>query len=553
MNLKRFVASVATAGLVALGGAVVLASPAAALDHGPLLPGNIFLLNEQIPLASATPSTIITSGAGAGRQWQSITVDQPCIAGTTNFQSFVRIPMDGVADPNAWNEVGLNAYSVNFDAQGLPYSYGNNAGFAQADVIMYLNSHGHTSDKFKLITVCQDNDAMSLAYFQTDVTISNTGLTDGTDITWSLNNPPTLPQVSTSTALSAAPTTAEQGDAVTLTATVTPSTATGDVEFFAGATSLGTAAVSGGTAAKTVTDLPVGANDVTATFVGNADYSASTSPAVTVTVNPVAPRATTTTLGVDPTTGDPYQSVTFTATVASPGFTPNGTVNFYNGATLLGSSPVTGGTATFTTNTLGEGTFSLSASFVGQAPYTNSDSAAVSATYAATNPTAPFNLTVSIPAGALMITTPYTVANPLPLGLAVLDPADSTYSASAPISDIVITDTRAGAFGWHATAQAGAFTQAGSSSTFDGSYVGLTGLAANPVDGNALDATDVVVTNHAPASDGLATAKTFASYASGLPIGTANISGVVSIDQVPTSVLPGDYQALVVFTAISGE
>src|SRR5205823_14168296 len=48
------------------------------------------------------------------------------------------------------------------------------------------------------------------------------------------------------------------GQQVTLTATVTPSDASGTVEFFTGATSLGTATLSGGVASLATTALPVG-------------------------------------------------------------------------------------------------------------------------------------------------------------------------------------------------------------------------------------------------------------------------------------------------------
>ena len=90
----------------------------------------------------------------------------------------------------------------------------------------------------------------------------------------------------TTTTLVAAPTSIVAGDTVTLTATVTPSTATGNVNFFVGGTTaLGSSALnSSGVAVLTTTSLPAGTDSVTATYVGDSANAGSTSTAVTVTV-----------------------------------------------------------------------------------------------------------------------------------------------------------------------------------------------------------------------------------------------------------------------------
>ncbi len=71
---------------------------------------------------------------------------------------------------------------------------------------------------------------------------------------------------------------------VTLTATVSPSTATGNVTFENGTSVLGTAALSSGTATLNTTALPVGTNTITATYNGNATLATATSTSATVTV-----------------------------------------------------------------------------------------------------------------------------------------------------------------------------------------------------------------------------------------------------------------------------
>ena len=68
--------------------------------------------------------------------------------------------------------------------------------------------------------------------------------------------------------------------------------------------------------------------------------------------------------------------------------------------------------------------------------------------------------------------------------------------------------------------------------------------------GDALQAANVVLTNHAPFTDGLATAKVFATYAAGQSIGTAKIAGTFGLDKVPSSVTPGLYTATVTLTAV---
>jgi hypothetical protein len=88
---------------------------------------------------------------------------------------------------------------------------------------------------------------------------------------------------------SANPSTA--GASVTFTAIVSPSTAgavTGTVTFMDGTTSLGTKTLSSGVAALATTTLPQGSDSITVVYSGSADYLASTSPALTQTVNPAA-------------------------------------------------------------------------------------------------------------------------------------------------------------------------------------------------------------------------------------------------------------------------
>ncbi|MCW2523365.1 MAG: Ig-like domain repeat protein, partial [Frankiales bacterium] len=149
-----------------------------------------------------------------------------------------------------------------------------------------------------------------------------------------------------------------------LTAAISPNTATGSVQFFDGATPIGAAvAVASGSAGTSTSTLTQGDHSLKATFTPTdaAAFQASTGP-LTYEVNPVPATTTTTSFTVSPSSPVAQGTeVDFDATV-----TPDapGSVDFYNGSTLLGSSAVVSGAATFNTTSLPAGSLSLKAAFV---------------------------------------------------------------------------------------------------------------------------------------------------------------------------------------------
>ena len=547
MKLKKSLTSL-LAGSVLAGAALVgVAGPAAAVDEGPVLPGAIYWFSTAGALASQTPATQITTGSGTARPWVTLTTENACPADTALMVQYLRIPQPGVPEDD-WTQVQLGAAATLKDAGGRFYTTETNQAdrLGKSEVVAYNVANGGTGT-FPFLATCHDAAGNPLGNFKTSLTITGTV---STALSWSVASPAFEGvKASTTTTLAASAATVESGSSVDLTATVSPAAATGSVEFFAGTTSLGTAPATSGTATLSTSALPVGTNAVTAVYAGDAAHTGSTSAPVSIEVTPVAARSTVTTLAVTPVDGPAYAPVTFTTTVVASAGAANGTVTFKDGTTPLGSVPVVGGVvADFTTNVLGAGTHSVVAEFVGTAPYSSSTSDAVAATYVLAGAVDEQTVTVDIPVGAISITTPYTPAAPLALGTAVLDAADSTYSASAPFEDIVITDTRAGNLGFTASVVSGAFVGTGSS--FPGGHAGLTGLVATQVAGNALQASEVTLSDHAPATDGLDIPKVFAQYDAGKPLGTAHIDGVFGIDQVPTSVAPGLYTATVTFTAV---
>ena len=196
---------------------------------------------------------------------------------------------------------------------------------------------------------------------------------------------------STTTALTASASTITVGSSITFTATVTPGgagTPTGTVTFYDGATVFGTGAVNAsGVATYTTNGLTTGTQSFTAVYPGDTNFSASTSPAVSVTVNPVIAVATSTALSASSTNAVSGTSITFTATVspASGSATPTGTVTFLDGATALGTGTLNGSSvATYTTSALSVATHSITAAYGGASgSYAGSTSAALPVTITA--------------------------------------------------------------------------------------------------------------------------------------------------------------------------
>ena len=192
----------------------------------------------------------------------------------------------------------------------------------------------------------------------------------------------TVNKVATTTALAVSPNPVIAGQTVTLTATITPTPAgapLGTVDFFNGATNIGTSNVNGNGVATLITAmLPQGTLSLTATYSGNVDFATSTSPAQSL----VVVTATTTALTAAPNPSTFGQSVTMTATVVpTPTGASFGTVNFFNGATMLGTGNVNAsGVATFSSTALPVGTLSLTAVYSGNAAFGTSTSSAFSLT-----------------------------------------------------------------------------------------------------------------------------------------------------------------------------
>jgi len=95
----------------------------------------------------------------------------------------------------------------------------------------------------------------------------------------------TATKLNTTTTLTSSSSPSNNGQTVTFTATVSPSTGpSGTVTFKDGTTTLGTTALSSGNATMATSSLSTGPHSITATYNGDSNYNTSTSAVLTQTV-----------------------------------------------------------------------------------------------------------------------------------------------------------------------------------------------------------------------------------------------------------------------------
>jgi hypothetical protein len=122
----------------------------------------------------------------------------------------------------------------------------------------------------------------------------------------------------------------------------------------------------------TLTITGAGTVVVTASQAGNSTYSAATPVSQTIVVNKAASSTTVISSGANANLG---AALTFTATVSSTAGTPTGSVQFLDGTTVLGTSPVNAqGAATYTTSTLAAGSHTINAVYSGDTNFAASQS-----------------------------------------------------------------------------------------------------------------------------------------------------------------------------------
>lgn len=183
----------------------------------------------------------------------------------------------------------------------------------------------------------------------------------------------------TSIAVTPAATTVLAGETATFTATVTSATGTptGTVSFLDGGVVLGTAALNAqGVATFSLSTLNSGTHTLTATYDGDANYSASTSAAWSETVNLAQPVLT---LSGPSNPVDVGATVTLTGTMTSPGIVPTGTLTLRDGGITIATQTVSGAFS-FSTSSLAVGSHTLTVTYSGDSDNASVTSSAVMVT-----------------------------------------------------------------------------------------------------------------------------------------------------------------------------
>ncbi len=172
------------------------------------------------------------------------------------------------------------------------------------------------------------------------------------------------------------------GQSVTLTAFVggNGGTPTGTVTFKDGAATLGIASLSSGSASLSTSALDAGSHSITAVYGGNATFAAATSAALTQTVQQGATNSTLTASPNPTTPGRAVKLVATVAAVAPAAGTPAGTVTFRDGAAVLGTRSLSGGSASLTTAAFGIGGHKITASYGGSTNWAPSSATPVTET-----------------------------------------------------------------------------------------------------------------------------------------------------------------------------
>ena len=170
------------------------------------------------------------------------------------------------------------------------------------------------------------------------------------------------------------------GQSVTFTATLSPSAATGMVQFWIDGTNFGSPAnISGGKAVSgSTTSLSIGSHNITAVYSGDSTYGSNTASLVQKVLC-----KTVCTWPSKPNPCNWGQPCIFNVQIGcqSPGTgTPTGTVTFYDGSNSLGNCSLSNGSASFSIGGLTIGSHNISFTYSGDDNDSGSTSAVVTQT-----------------------------------------------------------------------------------------------------------------------------------------------------------------------------
>lgn len=374
VNKSTTSASVVAAPSPSTFGQTVSLTAAVSASAGTAVPtGNVTFTDGSTTLGNAVLNnsgkatfTIAMLAAGA----HTITVSY---AGDSNFQASV--------SPSVTQTVNKSGSTTNLTSSANPGFFGQTITFTVA-----VNSGSGGGTPSGSVTLSDGTTALGSvvldksgqATFSTgSLSVGSHGITAAyagdSNFQGSASTPTTqvVNKSASTTSLSSSQGSSTFGQSVTLTATVSATgngsvVPSGSISFADGTTVLGAATIDNtGKATLTTATLSVGSHSITASYSGDTDFLTSSSAPVQQTVSK---GNTTTSISASPNPSVFGQAVVLTVTVSPSGTAgvPSGTVSFSDGNTPLGTATLdNNGKATLTVTSLGVGSHTITASYVG--------------------------------------------------------------------------------------------------------------------------------------------------------------------------------------------
>jgi subtilase family serine protease len=360
----------------------------------------------------------------------------------------------------------------------------------------------------------------------------------------------TVTKGSTTTVFTASSTTPAFGSSVTFTVAVTtngiPMVSTGFVQYWNDGQALGASIVGDppyGTTTFSVSTLPFGANPITVSFQGNADYTTSTSA---VTIVNVGPPTTTTTLAASPSSPTFGNPVSLTATVLATGVAvPSGAVTFFNGGLSIGVGIVSNGVATISLSSLPAGNNSITVNYGGTSTYAVSTSAALVVTVMPAPTTTTLNSSTSTVTfgGPVTLAATVSVGSSAASGGAVSFLNGGSIIGTSTVSDGIATlhlsslavgaDSITASYGGTASYGASASSEVIVNVTPALTSTTLSSSTTTPLFGSSVTLTATVGVTGVPATSGVVT-----FLSNGFSVGTGVVNGfgvaTLSLSTLPT-------------------
>lgn len=585
LHLKRAIVGAATLAIAA-GGLSVFAGPASAANSpwepDPNKLGSVVFYDAA--------GNVLTGGSNLTRLADYYAASTAKTPGSIKATLYFAAPDPAIADPLGWPQTQRSASQAFPNATYVAPLTG--PGFANP-VVKAGSSDGNLSTFVATTTPQTAAGYVNVVQVRLYDTNSNTNYWE-TNVTyntaagtWAVNDPSVA---ATATSISANPASPQVvGGNITLNSTVT-SASNGTVQFFNGATAIGSpqaVTTASGAASTVVTSPAVGSYAFKAVFTptGGTLVQGSSSSVLNYSVTNAVP-STSTALTSNVSTAPAFSPVVFTANVKTPATsgspTSAGKVEFLDGTSVIGTALTDDGTVgefklTYSSFSTAGSPHQITARFVPTDPAAlgGSTSNVVSvATTAATCPGSPTTnpltlepgcqdtqyIQVTVNAGTLTITTPYTATNPFVLPAMVLNAAGTQLTSSAQFPalndpSITVNSSISGDPNWTVSVSGSDLTGlASASNKINGQNLGLTGgaLVGTRTNGGSVIFTDNPALSPAvqPGAAGQLGIKggphTFA-VSTGGGNGTTNMKGVLTLN-APTNTVADTYTGTILFS-----